>query len=43
LRWVVAVTTILLVVFGVWPNRVLDVAQRGSDGVMPPSTRVLTD
>ncbi len=42
-RWVVAAATALLLVFGVWPNRALDVAQSSAEGMLPPPSRVLTD
>jgi NADH-quinone oxidoreductase subunit N len=34
-RWVVAVATVLLLVFGFWPNRALDLARDGSEGLRP--------
>ncbi len=42
-RWVVVVATVVLLVFGVWPNRVLDAAQSSTEGMLPPPSRVLTD
>ncbi len=35
-RWVVMATAVLLLLFGVWPNRVLDVARAGSADLSPP-------
>jgi len=42
-RWVVGVAALALLLFGVWPNRVMDVAHSSSQGVQPVPTRVLTD
>ncbi|UCD25391.1 MAG: hypothetical protein JSW51_05605, partial [Gemmatimonadota bacterium] len=42
-RWVVGVAAVLLMLFGFWPNRVMDVAADGADGIRPAPTRVLTD
>jgi NADH-quinone oxidoreductase subunit N len=42
-RWVVGVTAVLLLLFGVWPNRVMDVAADGADGLRPAPTRIFTD
>lgn len=42
-RWVVGLSAVILLVFGFWPNRVMDVAREGSDGLRPVPTRVLTD
>ncbi len=42
-RWVVGVAAVVLLLFGVWPNRVMDVAHSSSQGVQPAPTRVLTD
>jgi len=42
-RWAVGVAAVVLLLFGVWPNRAMDVAHAGSQGVQPVPTRVLTD
>ncbi len=42
-RWVVGVAAVLLLLFGVWPNPVLDLARDGAEGLQPVLTRVLTD
>jgi NADH-quinone oxidoreductase subunit N len=42
-RWVVGVAAVLLLLFGVWPNRVMDLAADGAEGLRPAPTRVLTD
>jgi NADH-quinone oxidoreductase subunit N len=42
-RWVVGASAALLLLFGVWPNRVLDVAQSGVEGLRPAATEILTD
>jgi NADH-quinone oxidoreductase subunit N len=34
-RWVVGVCAAMLLLFGVWPNRALDVAERGSRDLVP--------
>ncbi len=36
--WVVGATAVLLVLFGFWPNRAIDVAQRGSEQFRPAVT-----
>jgi NADH-quinone oxidoreductase subunit N len=35
-RWVVAVTAVLVLLFGVWPNRAMDLARDGSLSLAPP-------
>ena len=42
-RWVVGITAVLLLLLGVWPNRVLDMAADGAEGLRPAPTRILTD
>jgi NADH-quinone oxidoreductase subunit N len=42
-RWVVGVAAFLLLLFGVWPNRVMDAAEDGASGLRPAPTRILTD
>jgi NADH-quinone oxidoreductase subunit N len=42
-RWVVGVTAVLLLLLGVWPNRAMDMAADGAEGIRPAPTRVLTD
>jgi NADH-quinone oxidoreductase subunit N len=42
-RWVVGVSTVVLLILGFWPNHVMDVAREGSEGIQPVPTRVLTD
>jgi len=42
-RWVIGVAAVLLLLFGVWPNRVMDVAADGAQGLRPAPTRILTD
>ncbi len=42
-RWVVGITAVLLLLLGVWPNRVLDLAADGAEGLRPAPTRILTD
>jgi len=37
-RWVVGATAAALLLFGLWPNRVLDFARRGSEGLRPPAS-----
>ncbi|UCF40515.1 MAG: NADH-quinone oxidoreductase subunit N [Gemmatimonadota bacterium] len=37
-RWVVAALALGLLVFGVWPNRVLDVARQGTEDLKPSVT-----
>ncbi len=37
-RMVVASATLLLLLFGVWPNRVLDIAQAGGEALLPAAT-----
>jgi len=42
-RAAVVAATVLLLVFGFWPNRALDLARDGADGLKPPPTRIFTD
>ncbi len=42
-RWVVGIAAVLLLLLGVWPNRVLDMAADGAEGLRPAPTRILTD
>jgi NADH-quinone oxidoreductase subunit N len=42
-RWVVGMAAVLLLLFGVWPNRVMDLAADGAEGLRPAPTRVFTD
>jgi NADH-quinone oxidoreductase subunit N len=42
-RWVVGIAAVLLLLLGVWPNRVLDLAADGAEGLRPAPTRILTD
>lgn len=42
-RWVVGIAAVLLLLLGVWPNRVMDMAADGAEGLRPAPTRVLTD
>lgn len=42
-RWVVAITAVLLLLFGLWPTRVLDAARGGAEQLTPPVTFTLTD
>ncbi|UCG87089.1 MAG: NADH-quinone oxidoreductase subunit N [Gemmatimonadota bacterium] len=42
-RWVVGVAAVLLLLLGVWPNRAMDVAADGAEGLRPAPTRVFTD
>jgi NADH-quinone oxidoreductase subunit N len=34
-RWIVGALAVSLLLFGVWPNRVLDAARRGTDDLKP--------
>jgi NADH-quinone oxidoreductase subunit N len=34
-RWVVAALAVCLLLFGVWPNRLLDVARQGTEDLKP--------
>ncbi len=36
-RWVVGVAAVFLLVFGFWPNRVMDLARNGSEELVPPA------
>jgi NADH-quinone oxidoreductase subunit N len=42
-RLVVTFVTVLLLLFGVWPNRAMDLARDGADGLQPAPTQVFTD
>ena len=42
-RLVVTFVTVLLLLFGVWPNRAMDLARNGADGLQPAPTQVFTD
>ena len=42
-RLVVTFATVLLLLFGVWPNRAMDLARNGADGLQPAPTQVFTD
>ncbi len=42
-RLVVTFVTVLLLVFGVWPNLAMDLAEDGADGLQPAPTQVFTD
>jgi NADH-quinone oxidoreductase subunit N len=42
-RMVVTFVTVLLLLFGVWPNRAMDLARDGADGLQPAPTQVFTD
>jgi NADH-quinone oxidoreductase subunit N len=42
-RWLVGVSTVVLLLFGFWPNSAMDAAEQGSEGIRPMPTRVLTD
>ena len=42
-RWVVGMAAVLLLLFGVWPNRVMDLAADGAEGLRPAPTRVFND
>ncbi len=41
-RWVVAVLAAFLLLFGVWPNRAMDVAQRGTEDLKPSVMMTVT-
>jgi NADH-quinone oxidoreductase subunit N len=42
-RFVVTIAAVLLLLFGVWPNRAMDLARDGADGLQPAPTQVFTD
>jgi NADH-quinone oxidoreductase subunit N len=42
-RLVVTFVTVLLLLFGVWPNQAMDLARNGADGLQPAPTQVFTD
>jgi len=42
-RFVVTAATVLLLLFGVWPNKAMDLAQEAADGLQPAPTQVFTD
>jgi NADH-quinone oxidoreductase subunit N len=42
-RWVVGMAAVLLLLLGVWPNRVMDMAADGAEGLRSAPTRVFTD
>ena len=42
-RWVIGIATFLLLLFGIWPNRVMDLARSGTDGLRPIPTQVFTN
>jgi NADH-quinone oxidoreductase subunit N len=42
-RWVVGVAAVSLLLLGVWPNRVMDAAADGTEGLRPTPTQVFTD
>jgi len=42
-RWVVGMAAVLLLLLGFWPNRVMDVAADGAEGLRSAPTRVFTD
>jgi NADH-quinone oxidoreductase subunit N len=42
-RMVVTFATVLLLLFGVWPNRAMDLARNGADGLQPAPTQIFTD
>jgi len=42
-RWVVGVAAVVLLLLGVWPNRAMDAARGGTEGLQPTPTRVFTD
>lgn len=42
-RAVVVGATVLLLLFGVWPNRAMDLARDAADGLQPAPTQVFTD
>ncbi len=42
-RLVVALVAVLLLLFGVWPNRAMDLARDGAEGLQPAPTQVFTD
>jgi NADH-quinone oxidoreductase subunit N len=42
-RLVVTVVTVLLLLFGVWPNKAMDLARESADGLQPAATQVFTD
>ena len=42
-RWVIGIATFLLLLFGIWPNRVMDLARSGTGGLRPIPTQVFTN
>jgi len=42
-RFVVGVVTVLLLLFGVWPNQAMNLAEDGAEGLEPAPTQVYTD